>query len=259
MYLEKKDKNMSKVYSKTYQIHSEIISDYERLYTALAGKYQKNKTQNYEFVKQVEQLQASLDKANSEKREVLEVAENIEKQMQVKLAEAERVRVEYRTQVEELTLRVKDLEQENNTLFEKIVKHAKDRTDKILDASPIRNKKNKMITEEIKREVGQSSLNFNTGVPTETINGGVFTLLNVGFAKKNEVVGPTNVRIVTLKQLKEIINEIYEGKERHDEKCRRTKLPLETMEQYMFTYLNQKYGLKNLIIEWAASIVNGVK
>lgn len=27
----------------------------------------------------------------------------------------------------------------------------------------------------------------------------------------------------------------------------------------MFTHLNQKYGLKNLIIEWAASIVNAVK
>jgi len=27
----------------------------------------------------------------------------------------------------------------------------------------------------------------------------------------------------------------------------------------MYTYLNQKYGLKSLIVEWAASIVNGVK
>ena len=27
----------------------------------------------------------------------------------------------------------------------------------------------------------------------------------------------------------------------------------------MFTYLNQKYGLKKLIIEWAAAIVNGIK
>ena len=27
----------------------------------------------------------------------------------------------------------------------------------------------------------------------------------------------------------------------------------------MYTYLNQKYGLKNLIIEWAASIINGIK
>ena len=31
------------------------------------------------------------------------------------------------------------------------------------------------------------------------------------------------------------------------------------MEQYMYTYLNQKYGLKNLIIEWAASLINGIK
>ena len=27
----------------------------------------------------------------------------------------------------------------------------------------------------------------------------------------------------------------------------------------MYTYLNQKYGLKNITIEWAMSIVNGIK
>ena len=27
----------------------------------------------------------------------------------------------------------------------------------------------------------------------------------------------------------------------------------------MYTYLNQKYGLKPLIVEWAAAIINGVK
>ena len=27
----------------------------------------------------------------------------------------------------------------------------------------------------------------------------------------------------------------------------------------MYTYLNQRYGLKNLIIEWAASIIAGIK
>ena len=31
------------------------------------------------------------------------------------------------------------------------------------------------------------------------------------------------------------------------------------MEQFMYTYLNQKYGLKTLIVEWALAIVNGVK
>jgi len=27
----------------------------------------------------------------------------------------------------------------------------------------------------------------------------------------------------------------------------------------MYTYLNQKYGLKSLIIEWATAIINGIK
>lgn len=27
----------------------------------------------------------------------------------------------------------------------------------------------------------------------------------------------------------------------------------------MYTYLNQRYGLKNLIIEWVAAIINGIK
>lgn len=27
----------------------------------------------------------------------------------------------------------------------------------------------------------------------------------------------------------------------------------------MYTYLNQKYGLKGLIIEWAGTIINGLK
>jgi len=31
------------------------------------------------------------------------------------------------------------------------------------------------------------------------------------------------------------------------------------MEQYMYTYLNQRYGLKSLIIEWATSIINGIR
>jgi len=36
-------------------------------------------------------------------------------------------------------------------------------------------------------------------------------------------------------------------------------LRIETMEQFMYTYLNQKYGLKTLIIEWASTLIQGVK
>ena len=52
---------------------------------------------------------------------------------------------------------------------------------------------------------------------------------------------------------------MYTQKEKFDKKCLDAKVPKETLEQYMYTYLNQKYGLKSLIVEWAASIINGIK
>ena len=72
-------------------------------------------------------------------------------------------------------------------------------------------------------------------------------------------IGPTQIRNLSLKQLTDIINDIYAQKVKYDQKCEENKLPRETMEQYMYTYLNQRYGLKNLIIEWAASIISGIK
>ena len=52
---------------------------------------------------------------------------------------------------------------------------------------------------------------------------------------------------------------MYLQKVKFDKKCEDYHVPKETMEQYMYTYLNQKYGLKSLIVEWAASIINAVK
>ena len=68
---------------------------------------------------------------------------------------------------------------------------------------------------------------------------------------------PNNV--ITLSTLKDMINEIYKSKSLYDAKCIETKMPKETMEQHMYTYLNKKYGLKNLIIEWARNIITGIK
>ena len=33
----------------------------------------------------------------------------------------------------------------------------------------------------------------------------------------------------------------------------------ETLEQHMYSYLNNKYGLKNLISEYGSAIINGIK
>ena len=72
-------------------------------------------------------------------------------------------------------------------------------------------------------------------------------------------IGQIQHRHLSLKQLKDTIQDMYSQKIKFDKKCEDSKQPRETMEQYMYTYLNQKYGLKSLIIEWAVAIANGVR
>ena len=66
-------------------------------------------------------------------------------------------------------------------------------------------------------------------------------------------------QLISLKTLKDFINELYMSKTQYDIKCTQFKLPKETLEEYMYTFLNKKYGLKNLIIDWAKNIINGIK
>lgn len=58
--------------------------------------------------------------------------------------------------------------------------------------------------------------------------------------------------------MKRIIDDICKAKKEDDEKCKQANLAIETMEQYLYTYLNHKYGLKSLVIDWATTIVNSV-
>lgn len=65
--------------------------------------------------------------------------------------------------------------------------------------------------------------------------------------------------LISLKTLKDFINELYASKTEYDIKCYKFKLPRETLEEHMYTFLNKKYGLKNLIIEWAKNVITGIK
>ena len=66
-------------------------------------------------------------------------------------------------------------------------------------------------------------------------------------------------RVFTLKMMKEIISNIYSSKNAFDKKCLQNRQPKQTMEEFMYTFLNQKYGLKNMVIEWATNIINGIR
>lgn len=72
-------------------------------------------------------------------------------------------------------------------------------------------------------------------------------------------IGRTNRRVVTLRQAKDLIEEIAISKQKHDVRCIEIAIPRETMEQHMYNYLSQKFGLRSLIVEWATALVNSLK
>ena len=76
---------------------------------------------------------------------------------------------------------------------------------------------------------------------------------------RNEKLRQSTFKVLNLKQLIEIINDIYLQKTKYDEKCMKNQMPKENLEKYLFTYLNQKYGLKPLISDWTKSILNGIQ
>lgn len=66
-------------------------------------------------------------------------------------------------------------------------------------------------------------------------------------------------RTLTLKQIKDTIEEIYNSKDRFDVHCRETNTPIETLSQHVQRFLNQKYGLRGIIAEWDTAISKGVE
>ena len=68
----------------------------------------------------------------------------------------------------------------------------------------------------------------------------------------------STTKFMSLKQLKDAICDIYQQKIKYDKKSTENHLPRESMEQFMYTYLNQIYGLKSLIVEGAGGIMQGI-
>jgi Ca2+-binding EF-hand superfamily protein len=69
----------------------------------------------------------------------------------------------------------------------------------------------------------------------------------------------SSYKVFTLKMMKDLIYDIYTSKTEFDKSCINNHVPLETLEQYLYTYLNVKYGLKPLIYENIQKILTGIK
>ena len=56
-----------------------------------------------------------------------------------------------------------------------------------------------------------------------------------------------------------MITDIYNSKSIYDKRCEQNNIVQENMEEHMYTFLNQKYGLRSITINHANSIIQAIK
>lgn len=137
----------------------------------------------------------------------------------------------------ELAAEIKDLERENKALLRRIVEHSKKKVKDTREAASV----------------------VRPSVP--------------GKKPATPQRRPREARkTVKLTWLRETIAELFQAKQRQDRKVRenwarrlknraegRESLKFETMEQFMYSHLKMRYGLKGLIIEQVEQIISGIK
>jgi len=109
-----------------------------------------------------------------------------------------------------------------------------------------------------------SDLLIKKGIELSINNFNINNLVSSNNNKKSEggagaLVGMTGARILTKKQMLDFIDEIYASKIEYDKVCADNHLKKESMEHYMYKFLNNKYGLKNIVVEWSSSVITAIK
>jgi hypothetical protein len=172
-------------------------------------------------------LSTELSLKQEETSMILMASEGLEKQVSALQKENKRLAADLQQSQDELASTLELLQKENKTFLHKIIALSK-QTAETSVSSTIVNKVRKEITPKV----------YNNTI-----------IMNNRIAQGREL---------SFKQLKETIEEVYSTKLKYDEKCRESKAPIETMDQYMFTFLNQKFGLKTIITEWTFAIMKAV-
>lgn len=175
----------------------------------------------------IEAITTELSLKQEEISTILLASESLEKQLFHFKAENKRLASELQRSQDDLASTLELLQKENKTFLHKIIALSKQTAETSI-SSTIVNKVRKEITPKV----------YNNTI-----------IMNNRIAQGREL---------SFKQLKETIEEVYATKSKYDEKCRESKAPIETMDQYMFTFLNQKFGLKTIITEWTFAIMKAV-
>ena len=147
---------------------------------------------------------------------------------------------------------------ENNIKLQNKIKNSNSNSSNNLYSSFNNNNNIQFITETLKRnnsEKFSKTQKFHN--KKNYLNHSYSTSFHTTLQNKKKY--PVIIYNLSKNQLLSLINDIYKNKLLFDKKCKENKLPRETMEEYLYNYLNNKYGLKNITINWVASIINSIK
>ena len=150
--------------------------------------------------------------------------------------EYEKLKNKYNEDKELLNIKIEKLQKENKEMTNLLIKKGLE----LSDNSKNINMNNSILSTNSLKKSGTEEIKKNEGAdPT--------------------LLGLTGAKILTKKQMHDFINEIYDSKIEYDKVCNENHLKKESMEHFMYKFLNNKYGLKNLVIEWSSSIIVGIK
>ncbi|KRX10317.1 hypothetical protein PPERSA_02734 [Pseudocohnilembus persalinus] len=144
----------------------------------------------------------------------------------------------------QLKEQLKNMEEENQNYLKKIIKLTKKNNGHLVRSNSNSPDRKKFINQgELQFQKSQSFIGQD-----ESFNKSQIYLENNKVFKK-----------FSLNQFKDFIQELYLAKNKYNEKQKKLGLVEETMEKYMYTYLNEKYGLKNMVLEYANSVIEAIK
>ncbi|CAG9320050.1 unnamed protein product [Blepharisma stoltei] len=200
------------------KILKQAVEELKCLFETIAQKL--SKTMNEKL-----KLELSLKTQAKEIEDVLVAAEALENAVKTLTFERDELKIEVDRARNENQETIAQLETENKKFLEKIIKLSKQSAESSIQISNI-----------AKKEAARELKPFSPLKP---------------FAK---VLMTSQIRDLTLKQTKDLIEELYDNKLKYDLKCIENRQPRETLEQFMHSYLYKKYGLKSITTEMESAM-----
>lgn len=211
-YNEKKDPESSSIFKEIFNTisvsNSSIFNLLEKLYPKITEKTNILKNQLETALKEASGIDNSIQTLEEKNKQLIK-----EKDFMVKQHVDER---------DLLLEKIQRLEQENKLITDKFIKRTKD-----------------LVNESV---LGKKYITINFRLDDVS----TYSHNEQAVKSKSNIVNNStnNIKFIPKKLMKDTIEQLYESKSNFDKKCFDNKLPRETMEQHMYTFLNQKYGIK---------------